>query len=125
MTRGRFWIFSVPTRWFSLAISCMRTLTTCHRMICWRSCARAVSLTRFSKKEYQWMSNHNSMRLLANIPQSADRLSIGPQIMQRSLSDMVALSALPSLWRGLAPAKISESLAEVLYNQFHADIVYV
>src|SRR5437867_69387 len=71
------------------------------------------------------MSNYNGLEHLAVTSQTADTSSGMLQNMQRCLRDLVALSALPSLWIELEPTEISECLADVLVNLLHADLVYV
>src|SRR5258708_5689925 len=41
------------------------------------------------------------------------------------LRDLVALSALPSIWTELRPTAIAESLADVLFRIIHVDLIYV
>ena len=44
---------------------------------------------------------------------------------RRTMRDMVALSALPSIWAGKQPLHVAESLAEVLLNMLSLDFVYL
>ncbi|MFP2956362.1 sensor histidine kinase [Myxococcus sp. 1LA] len=46
-------------------------------------------------------------------------------MLRRQVRDLAALLALPSLWRGLAPAFIASSLVDVLRNVLRPDVVYV
>src|SRR5258708_11205571 len=41
------------------------------------------------------------------------------------LRDLVALSALPSMWIELAPTTVAENLADVLFRIVHADLIYI
>jgi signal transduction histidine kinase len=45
--------------------------------------------------------------------------------LRRCISDVVALSTLSAVWAGAGPAKIAESLAQVLHGMLGADVVYV
>src|SRR5258706_3535767 len=41
------------------------------------------------------------------------------------LRDLVALSALPSMWIELAPTTVAENLADVLFRIVHPDLIYI
>lgn len=45
--------------------------------------------------------------------------------MRRTMRDMVALSALPAVWGGLAMNGIASSLAKVLLQTLHLDLIYI
>ena len=45
--------------------------------------------------------------------------------LRRCLSDVVALSTLSAIWAGASRLKISESLAQVLYETLDPDLVFV
>ena len=45
--------------------------------------------------------------------------------LRRLVRDLVALSALPAVWVGFAPAQIADSLAGVLVKTLHLDLLYL
>src|SRR5258708_28941442 len=45
--------------------------------------------------------------------------------VRRDIDDLVALTALPALWREFTPQAIVESLTDVLLSTLHLDMVYV
>ena len=64
------------------------------------------------------MYHNNNLRI-------ADHSDNEAQSLRRCLRDLVALSALPSIWIGLGPAEIVRSLTDVLIRVLRVDLVYV
>src|SRR6188768_2882479 len=47
------------------------------------------------------------------------------QRLRRTMRDLVALSTLPAVWSGYAPARLIQSLADVLLDALALDIILV
>src|SRR3984893_14594484 len=45
--------------------------------------------------------------------------------LRRCIRDLVALSALPAMWKGYEPGRIAESAASALVSMLGAEFVYV
>ena len=55
----------------------------------------------------------------------SDLVQADEATLRLCLRDVVALSSLPSMWRGLEPERIAESLAAALHTALSAEFVYV
>ena len=67
----------------------------------------------------QWRESPQNKRMTAPDPHS-EALEL-----RRCIRDLVALSALPAMWKGYEPGRIAESAASALVSMLGAEFVYV
>jgi hypothetical protein len=67
----------------------------------------------------QWRESPQNHRMLALEPHS-EALEL-----RRCIRDLVALSALPTMWKDYEPDRIAESAASALVSMLGAEFVYV